>query len=383
VLNELFSALGIKNAVASESSKPRALGRLGALGAVAAYLPGEMLQAAIATPEEAASVTRIIVTTAAWMVIYAVGYSLALVIGQNRYLHRPWLNHKEGLMAVAGGAIFGLISGGLAQAFFSIAVAVGQGNPIFVELARIIAWALFGTLIGFGMSFIIPNLGRLHGTLGGGAGGAVGAVGFIACTLLAGDAIGRFIGMAIVGFALGYAIGLVEEVSRAAWLQVSRGTSGRETVRVSLGAEPVCVGSNSQLCTVWAQGARAVALRFRFIDGNVICDDIANERQMVVAPGFQQQVENVTVAVCVAKAGSAPAGQSAATAGTGFSPPVPPPPAPLAPRPLPRAEGQRPLTNGQAPQAGGSGRAAPSSPSPANVARKPPPPPPPPPRHSR
>lgn len=385
MLNDFLSALGIKTVGASESSKPVVLGRLGALGAVAAYLPGEVQQGWIENADGPVSVSQLIVRTAAWMVIYSIGYTLALTIGQNRYLHRPWLNPQEGLMAAVGGAIFGVISGGLAQAFFSAAATAGDGNPLMIEMARIMAWALFGALIGFGMSFVIPNLGRVHGTLGGGTGGAVGAIGFIACTALAGDATGRFIGMAIVGFALGYAIGLVEEASRTAWLQVSRGSSARETVRVSLGAEPVCVGGNSQRCAVWAPGARAIALRFRFVDGKVLCDDMATERQMVVDPGFQQQLGNVTVTVCVAGASPGGAGQSSVAVGpVATQPPprpAPPPPAPGLPR-LPTAAVQQGHVNkGRVPEPTGGVRVSPLPP--ATGSRKLPPPPPPPPKPGR
>ena len=372
----MFSALGISSQATSEYSKPLTLGRLGSIGAVVAYLPGEVAQASLATLDGFSSVSRIIVVTAAWMMIYAIGYSLALIIGQNRYLHRPWLNPQEGVMALVGGSVFGVISGGLAQAFFSLAVAIGQGNILLIEMARIVAWAMFGSLIGFGMSFIIPNLGRIRGTFGGGAGGAIGAIAFIACTILAGDAIGRFIGMAIVGFALGYAIGLVEEASRMAWLQVTRGASARETVRVSLGPDIVCVGSNSQRCAVWAQGARAIALRFRFVDGKVLCDDMSTEQQMVVDPGFQQQLGNVMVTVCVVGAASGAGGLGSSASGTVAVPRPPPPRLP------PAASRPSQSLNGQIPSSPEAGRLAPPAPqSAATASRKLPPPPlPPPPR---
>lgn len=379
MLNDFFSALGLKSQTASDYSKPLSLGQMGSIGAVAAYVPGEIVSAALETLSGPPSVLRTIVVVAAWMVIYAIGYSLALIIGQNRYLHRPWLNPQEGVMAVVGGAVFGIISGGLAQAFFSVAISMGGGNNLLGEMARVVAWSIFGALIGFGMSFIIPNLGRVRGTFGGGCGGAVGAIAFIACTALAGDAIGRFTGMAIVGFALGYAIGLVEEASRTAWLQISRGNSGRETVRVTLGPELVCVGGNSQRCAVWAQGARAIALRFRFVDGKVTCDDMATERQMIVEPGYQQQVGDVTVTVCVAGTPSNAGGSGPPPAA---STPAPSPPPPRLPPAAPRSSQ---LPSGQITRAPVGVRAAqPAPPRTGSEVRgpAPPPPPPPPPRPS-
>jgi len=335
----LFAALGIEDKQAAGPSKPSFLGRCGAIGAFAAFAPGEAVQGlmngltseALRDANNHGSLTfYVVMSTAMLMGVYAVAYSIALTIGQNRYLHRPRLGSNEAVNGVGGGALIGIVSGGLAEGFFKIAQAVGGGNSLVIEAGRIVAWAIFGGLIGLGMSFIIPNLGRLRGLLGGAAGGAVGAVGFILCTAIAGDAAGRFIGMAIVGWALGYAIGLVEEASRAAWLQVTHGNS-REVVKVSLGPDLVCVGSNSQRCSVWAQGARPVALRFRYVDGKVTCDDMASERSMVVDSGFQQQVGNVNLVVCVGNGAAVPAGGGPALPPPPVAPPPPPPPAPARP----------------------------------------------------
>lgn len=370
----LLAALGFEKKSDSGSttqSKPVALAKMGALGAMAAFLPGETLQASNWNGVENPSFISLLTGTAVWMGAYAIAYSVALTIGQNRYLHRPWLGSREITVTVAGGALIGFVSGGIAQFFFSIAVAVGQGNIFFVEVARVAAWAIFGALIGLGMSFIIPNLGRMHGLVGGAAGGAVGAVGFIASGLIAGDAAGRFVGMAVVGGALGYAIGRVEEVARTAWLQVGYGNS-KETVRVSLGKEPVCVGSHSQRCAIWAKGARPVALRFRYIDSQVLCDDMASERSFVVDPGFQQQVGNVHLLVCV---GNAPAATTSTNSNNSVHVPQQSSPRPPAPPPmLARPKAGNPAAS-----------VTPVSPSiarsPVNPGRlnQPPPPPPPPP----
>jgi len=379
----LFAALGIEGKQAAAPSKPSFLGRCGAIGAVAGFVPGEVVQGLMTgltiealrdANNHGSLVFYAVMSTAMLMAVYAVAYSIALTIGQNRYLHRPWLGSNEAVIGVGGGALVGIGAGGLAEVFFKIAQAIGGGNPLVVEAGRIVAWAIFGGLIGLGMSFIIPNLGRLRGLLGGAAGGAVGALGFILCTAIAGDAVGRFIGMAIIGWALGYAIGLVEEASRAAWLQVTYGNS-REVVKVSLGTDLVCVGSNSQRCAVWAQGARPIALRFRYVDGKVTCDDMASERSMVVDPGFQQQVGNVNLVVCVGTGAAAPAGGGPTLPLHPVTPPPPPPP------PLPR-----PVAAPRAAAGNAAVRTPVVSPPPGPVQpvaparRGPPPPPPPPPR---
>ena len=234
------------------------------------------------------------------------------------------------------------------------------------------AWAIFGSLVGLGISFVIPNLGRFYAVLGGGLGGGLGALSFIIFTLLFGDAAGRFIGLPIVGFSLGYAIGQVEEASRVAWLQVAYGNS-REVVRISLGHELVCVGSSSRHCAVWAQGARPIALRFRYIDGQVLCDDMAVEKTFPVEDGFQQQVGNVLIQV--GYGGQSTVQNSSGTSQAGVAAaPRPPAPPPTLHKPLVKSapiRSQDPL--GQA--TAGKARASQTSQS-----KQPPPPPPPPPK---
>jgi hypothetical protein len=306
-------------------SKTATLALAGLSGALVAYVPAEIVQGAVQL-WSVSPVLRVLAAVAVMMAMYAVAYCLALTIGQNRYLRRPLLGGREALMNACGGAVIGMVSGISAQFFFTIAVLLGQGNPLFTEAARVVAWGMFGALIGLGMSFIIPNLGRLHGLAGGGLGAVVGAIGFIIATIVAGDAAGRFLGLATVGLALGYAIGFAEEASRHAWLEVCHG-SVRETVRVSLGPELVCVGSDSQRCAVWAPGARAIELRFRFADGRVTCDDMVAERSIVVDSGFERRVGNVTVAVHAA--GSALATANLGHSATPVAAPLPPPPPPV------------------------------------------------------
>jgi MFS family permease len=361
----------------TQLSKPLYLGICGVLGALAAFIPGELVHMpALSGPP---TMVRLLVTTMLWTASMAMAFNAAFVIGQNRYLRRPAMNGKEAGLAFLGGGLSGALSGLLAQLFFSAAVYLSDGQWFVGVVSRIMAWGIFGGLIGLGMAFVIPNLGKGRGTAAGLLGGAVGAIGFIVSAFLAVlvflpfaqpssletisyliDAFARLIGSVIIGGALGFVIGFVEEAARTAWLEVSHGRS-RETVRVSLGAEPVAVGSNSQRCAVWAQGARPIALRFRYRDGQVLCDDMATERTTVVAPGSECEVGNVRLVVRVG-AGQ-PGGGSAAPAPPPPPPQVPPragarisPPAPLRPAPLPV---HRPTNAGP---------------------RPPPPPPPPPPR---
>ena len=362
----LIQALGIKWNAAGPKSKALTLGLAGLAGAVIAYLPAEIVSRVMSENRNPGSFFDLLVAIAAWMAVYGIGFSLSLGVGQNRYLHRPVFDAQEVLRNVAGGFGIGLVSGAFAQAFFAIAVESGGGSVFFIEGARVVAWGMFGALIGFGMSFLIPNLGRVHAIAGGGVGALVGAIGFIACAAIFGDAVGRFVGLGVVGWALGYAIGLVEEKSRVAWLQVGYGSS-RETVKISLGATPVCVGSDSQRCAVWAKGARAIALRFRFSDGVVTCDDLANERSFAVPAGFEQQVGTVYLSVHTAAESrfDSPLRQPSAAVPSNPSP-VPVPPANRGASAVASISRSGPPSRSAVAQTQGS--------------RVPPPPPPPPPR---
>jgi hypothetical protein len=167
--------------------------------------------------------------------------------------------------------------------------------------------------------------------------------------------------MTILGAALGFAIGLIEEVARSAWLEVRHGRSG-ETVKVSLGPELVCVGSNSQRCAIWAQGARPIAYRFRYIERKIVCDDMGQERTIVIDPGFEIEVGNVRLVARVGGTQSGPQTPSTAGHGPAVRPIPPPPPTPIPP----------PARMAKAPR-----RVAPPAASAARGGHSPPPPPPP------
>jgi hypothetical protein len=337
------------------------LARWGALGALAAFLPSEALFSGRSIFGSGHG--AMIMLTTVWTAILAVAMFAAFVIGQNTYLRRPAISLQEATVVIGGGAASGALAGLLGEMFFQAALAAGAKNLFYVETARIIAWGIFGSLLGFGMSFVIPNLGRGRGALAGLVGGAVGSLGFIVVGAMIGDLVGRLAGSTILGFTLGYAIGLVEEVARTAWLEVRRGRSG-EMVKVSLGPETVCVGSNSQRCAIWAPAARPIAFRFRYAEGTIICDDMAQERTMRVDPGFEIELGDVRLTARVGAEGTRSTDVVQA-----LQPPTAPPPLPTPPRPAMPAVAAR---------VAASPTYGPIKPMPGSAPPPPPPPPPPP-----
>jgi hypothetical protein len=242
-----------------------------------------------------------------WTALLAVGLCVALLAGQNRYVgKRPFAQGAAALAAVAlGAAAAGFVSGALGQVLYYLFLAVGIGQVGFL-----IGWLLLGVLLGWGVSFFVPNLDAKKAALAGAGGGFLGAVAF-AVLALAADLVGRFGGAAVLGFCIGLMVAVVEAAFRRAWLEVRFGE--REVITVNLGPEPVKVGGDARACAVWARGAPPVALKYWVRDGKVLCEDAQTRREVQVGEGDARTAGGVTVVV---RTGGAPV------------PAAPPPPAP-------------------------------------------------------
>ena len=240
------------------------------------------------------------VQTSVWTALLAAGVSLALIVGQNLYVRRAPLSGGEAATGILGGLTAGIVAGATGQLLFTVAVGISDvpllGSFLgwfFQVVGRIVGWAILGALVGRGLAFFVPNLEPRRAWLGGSFGGAIGAVAFLFASLL-GDSAGRFLGAAVLGTFIGLMIALVDAAFRQAWLEVRYGL--KETIRVSLGAAPVSIGS-ARSCTVYARDARPLAFQYRFEDGQVTCLDFSTERSTIVQPGDTSTIGNVTVSV--------------------------------------------------------------------------------------
>jgi hypothetical protein len=258
--------------------------------------------------------------------------SLALVAGQNRYLHRPALTGKEATAAALGGAVAGACGAIAGQSLFSVAEAtaglpvIGYLAPVTMPLARVVGWTLMGLLAGWGLSWFVPNLLATRGALGGAIGGAVGGLAFLIASR-AGGPIGALTGAAILGAAIGAMLAWVEAAFRQAWLEVHYG--GKEVISVSLGAKPVKIGSDNRACQVYARGARPLACQYAFADGQVTFVDFATEKSQQVEIGHEQEIGGVRVIV----RGSRDHHQDGAPGAPAPATHIAPPPAPNVARP--------------------------------------------------
>lgn len=173
-----------------------------------------------------------------WTALLAIGTSLALIAGQNHYLRRRLLTLSEGSIGTGGSLAAGLAAGAIGQLLF-LPVA---GIPLLTLGGRIIGWAILGTLLGGGMSFFVPNLQKNRALQAGAIGGTATAIGFLLVSAVSGDLVGRLVGAAIVGFFIGLAITLIEDLSRRAWLIVH--WTPTEQTNINLGTQPIILGSS-------------------------------------------------------------------------------------------------------------------------------------------
>lgn len=179
-----------------------------------------------------------------WTALLALGIGLALVIGQNFYLHRRLLTLREGLIVTIGCIFVGFMAGSLGQLLYSITSDSTAVINLLNIITRMVAWCLLGILLGIGISFFIPNLKLIKASQGGLLGGAIGVIGFLLVAyFIADDIIPRLLGAMILGFCIGIFLGMAE-LARKAWLEIHWGPKDVSTI--TLGKQPILVGSSDK-----------------------------------------------------------------------------------------------------------------------------------------
>ncbi len=115
-----------------------------------------------------------------------------------------------------------LVAGGVG---FSANGELVSGSIITLVIARLLGWAIDGALLGAGVGLATLTMENVpKGALGGLVGGAVGGIGFdLIGAIVGGGMASRFFGEAVTGLAIGLFIGLVQELTKAAWVTVEHG----------------------------------------------------------------------------------------------------------------------------------------------------------------
>lgn len=175
-----------------------------------------------------------------WTSLLAIGLAAALISGQNLLLRKPLLSKRQIPPLLGGGLIAGLLAGSVSQAAFSSLASY----PFLIGFGRVFGWVLLGGLLGFGMSYVIPNLPRRNGQIAGALGGMASAIAFITAVPIFPDFLARLLGSAILGSAIGLMIAWAEKLAREACLIVH--WSPKERTVINLGERPVLLGSSSE-----------------------------------------------------------------------------------------------------------------------------------------
>jgi pSer/pThr/pTyr-binding forkhead associated (FHA) protein len=100
-----------------------------------------------------------------------------------------------------------------------------SGSIAVLVIARLLGWAIDGALVGAGVGLATLTVENVpKGAVGGLVGGAVGGIGFdLIGAIVGGGMASRFFGEAVTGLAIGLFIGLVQELTKAAWVTVEQG----------------------------------------------------------------------------------------------------------------------------------------------------------------
>lgn len=244
-----------------------------------------------------ANPTVLVITTGIWFGIIGGCIAIALLVASSQYLKKGFqfkLAFRNGSWV---GFLAGVIAGAIAQYIYGNSVSTSDGLSEFI---RVICWGIAGGLLGLGLSFRIPNLGKLRGLGGGFVGGLIGGTLFVFLVVVSqiSGVAGRMFGIAAIGFCIGLMIVLIESTFREAWLEIHYGP--KEIRTVTLGPKPISIGSNSKTCTIYAQNVTPIAFRYQFTEGQILCEDVSAGSKSRLQPGTRQTIGNLSVVVCAA-----------------------------------------------------------------------------------
>jgi Ca-activated chloride channel family protein len=218
------------------TKKTLKFGLAGALGACIGAIPTEFFNPF----GNVSSFIGVVLRVAFWAGLIGLGISVALFIYQNVYAKKAPFSKS-----IIRTAIMGILIGGLAGGFAQVAFAFTNNISSLAEIiSRIFCWGLLGLGIGWSVSTFVPNFPKQRALLAGFIGGLIGGALFRISFGLVNEIIGRFVGIASLGFSIGLVISYMEEVLREAWLTVVWGKN--ETTSVSLGSQPVILGSSTK-----------------------------------------------------------------------------------------------------------------------------------------
>jgi pSer/pThr/pTyr-binding forkhead associated (FHA) protein len=169
-----------------------------------------------------------------------------------------------GALIGAAGGIVGIILGQILWSFLAPANAgtlqIYAHPAAWVQevIARSLGWALIGAGIGAAQGASRWSTRILtQGLFGGAVGGLIGGFAFEALQRMIGQPMfSRLIGFVLIGAAIGFFIGLIQNIFKQAWIKV---VVGRNEGKEYLIAKPVTTIGRSELADIGLFGDKAIA----------------------------------------------------------------------------------------------------------------------------
>lgn len=149
----------------------------------------------------------------------------------------------------------GLVSFWLSDRAFNAILHLAGWQPnqqiaeFYLVLARVVGWVLMGAMLGAGVGLAgfspkSPAKGLqnvLKGAAGGWVGGFIGGLSFdLVSAITGGGLVPRLAGFCLIGLLIGLSIGLVQELTKVAWLAVEAGRLRGRQFRLE--GPPVMIG---------------------------------------------------------------------------------------------------------------------------------------------
>ncbi len=98
------------------------------------------------------------------------------------------------------------------------------GSIGYLLVGRLLGWMLMGLMLGLGVGAAEFSLkSMVKGAAGGWVGGFIGGLAFDVLQMSTSGLVPRLIGFTAIGLAIGFFIGLVQELTKTAWLTVEAG----------------------------------------------------------------------------------------------------------------------------------------------------------------